>query len=67
MTDPLKPIDSVDSIPPPSGVEHDHLTQDIESALRVALLEWIDVVAKTHSLGRRQAAMIMLKELRDRR
>jgi len=63
----VKSVDEGPMPPPPSGVDVDYLTQDIMSALEREILAVVDAVAKNRSVGRRRAAMIVLKQLREMR
>lgn len=63
----MTPVDDDRMPPPPSGVDVNYLTQDIVSALDRAVLYRIDAVAKEHGIGRRRAAMIVLKQIREMR
>jgi hypothetical protein len=63
----MTPVDDDPMPPPPSGVDVDYLTQDIMSALEREILAVVDAVAKNRSVGRRRAAMIVLKQLREMR
>lgn len=63
----MKSVDEGPMPPPPSGVDVDYLTQDIMSALEREILAVVDAVAKNRSVGRRRAAMIVLKQLREMR
>ena len=60
-------IDDTVQIPPQGNDrDHDTLTADIESALRVGLHEWIDEVAKASGHGRRKSATLVLSAIRSR-
>lgn len=59
-----KPIDATPPIPPQTGVDHDAMTADIENALRVAIAEWIDGVAAGKGIGKRLAALHVLRTMR---
>jgi hypothetical protein len=60
-------IDDTVQIPPQGNDrDHDTLTADIESALRVALHEWIGEVASAGGFGRRKAAVQVLAAIRLR-
>jgi hypothetical protein len=63
----MKPVDEGPMPPPQSGVDVDYLTQDIMSALEREVLAVVDAVAKNRNLGRRRAAMVVLKQLREMR
>jgi len=63
----MTPVDDDPMPPPPIGVDVDYLTQDIMSALEREILAVVDAVAKNRSVGRRRAAMIVLKQLREMR
>jgi hypothetical protein len=63
----MTPVDDDAMPPPPRGVDRDYLTQDIVSALDRAVLDRINAVAKEHGIGRRRAAAIVLKQIREMR
>lgn len=59
----LSPIGGGMSIPPQQGIETEHLTQDLMSALERAVLSKVDEIAKLEGLTRRQAAARVLRAL----
>lgn len=63
----MTPIDEGPMPPPPSGVDIDYLTQDIVTALDRAVLDRVEAVAKERGIGRRRAAMIVLRQIREMR
>jgi hypothetical protein len=64
----MTPIDDAPMPPPPSGKKDaDYLTQDIVSALDRAVVARVDAVAKEHSIGRRAAAAIVLRQIQEMR
>lgn len=59
----MKPVDEEPMPPPPSGVDKNYLTQDIESQLFRSVLDLVDDEARNHGVGRRRAAMMIIKKL----
>ncbi len=60
----MKPIDDSSPVPPPGPVKDaNYLTQDIHSALQRAVLRRVELRAAADDVGRREAAMRVLREL----
>lgn len=63
--DGQNPIDRDPMPPPQTGTDFDTITADIESALRVALNERITRIADESGIGKRRAALIVVKWIRE--
>ena len=62
--DPARhPIDATPSVPPPKGKDYDYLTRDITGALERAVLARVERLVDATGMGRREAAMRILKEI----
>ncbi len=59
----LPPIDAQPAVPPQQGVETEHLTQDLMSAMERACLAKVDEIAKLEGITRRQAAARVIRAL----
>lgn len=63
----MKPIDDNPMPPPPSGVDTDYLTHDIMLAIERAVIDRVDAIAKERGIGRRDAATIVIRRIREMR